>query len=125
MSIENLTRQFGETATRVLAISNDIELIKADIDKLNEKQAAFALNGVSKPSNGQLSQGYLALGEFGRSGGNAGFADFAARLPEVKAAMSVGSDPDGGYTAIPETDTSIHARIRDISPLFDLATVKP
>lgn len=41
----------------------------------------------------------------------------------VKAAMSVGSDPDGGYTVTPAIDERIVKRIYETSPMRQLATV--
>jgi HK97 family phage major capsid protein len=42
---------------------------------------------------------------------------------EVKA-LSVGSGPDGGYVAPPELDRLIDARLREVSPMRTIATVR-
>ncbi|GGD09174.1 phage major capsid protein [Aquisalinus flavus] len=47
----------------------------------------------------------------------------ASRMLEEKA-LSVGSDPDGGYLAPDETERLINAAVRDISPIRQIATVR-
>lgn len=44
--------------------------------------------------------------------------------PEEIRAMSVGSDPDGGYTVIPEISTRIMRRVFELSPVRQYATVE-
>lgn len=39
-------------------------------------------------------------------------------------ALSVGSDPDGGYVAPPELDRMIESRLREVSPMREIATVR-
>ncbi|MFZ2030048.1 MAG: phage major capsid protein [Vitreimonas sp.] len=38
--------------------------------------------------------------------------------------LSAGSDPDGGYVAPPELDRMIEARLRQVSPMREIATVR-
>jgi HK97 family phage major capsid protein len=47
----------------------------------------------------------------------------ALRAFETKA-LSVGSDPDGGYVAPPELDRMIETRLRQVSPMRAIATVR-
>jgi HK97 family phage major capsid protein len=39
-------------------------------------------------------------------------------------ALSVGSDPDGGYVAPPELDRMIESRLREVSPMRQIASVR-
>ena len=38
--------------------------------------------------------------------------------------MSIGSDPDGGYTVIPEFDEQIRSLMYEVSPMRQICTVK-
>jgi HK97 family phage major capsid protein len=40
------------------------------------------------------------------------------------ASMTIGSDPDGGYTVLPEIDTAIRLLTREVSPMRSVATVR-
>ncbi|MHC2251026.1 HK97 family phage major capsid protein [Bradyrhizobium embrapense] len=110
-----------------------IKKVLADIEKLNEKQASLtALGGggakASKDprvSNPNLPEYAKAFATYFRRGENAlqGGAS-ALRDLEVKAAMSIGSDPDGGYTVLPEIEQTIDEVVQQISPMRDLATVR-
>jgi HK97 family phage major capsid protein len=49
----------------------------------------------------------------------------AAALTQIEVkALSVGSDPDGGYVAPPELDRMIEARLRQVSPMRQIASVR-
>jgi HK97 family phage major capsid protein len=50
--------------------------------------------------------------------------DVAALMQFEAKALSVGSDPDGGYIAPPELDRMIEARLRQASPMRAIATVR-
>lgn len=52
-----------------------------------------------------------------------GYGEEGLRELERKA-MSVGSDPDGGYTVIPEMESAIDATLKQVSPMRQLATVR-
>lgn len=110
-----------------------IEAIKAEIDKLNAKQAALVAGPASgtghkdprlaNPHAAEYAknfEGYFRKGEHGIQGG-----ERALRELEVKAAMTTGSDPDGGYTVTPEIETTIDATVKEISPMRQIATIRP
>lgn len=68
-----------------------------------------------------------AFNDFARSGGERlNFADYLAKRadsqPELKA-LSVGSDPNGGYLVMPEFGGIIQNRVFESSPIRQLATV--
>ncbi|PDT77443.1 phage major capsid protein [Bradyrhizobium sp. C9] len=110
-----------------------IKKVLADIEKLSEKQASLTALGTGgakaskdpRVSNPNLPEYAKAFNTYFRRGENAlqGGAS-ALRELEVKAAMSIGSDPDGGYTVLPEIETMIDEVVQQISPMRDLATVR-
>ena len=57
--------------------------------------------------------GYVRKGETGD-----------AALRSKRKALSVGSDPDGGYLVPDETETTINASLRDISPIRAIAGIR-
>jgi len=130
--IQALTRAFdvhnAEAMRSIKAMQGSIGSIEAEITKLNEAQAALAVSGSGFPvgSNARRDPQYKALGEFCRGGGQMEFGQFlAAKHPEIRAAASVGSDPDGGYSVIPQWETSITQVLRDISPMRAISRVMP
>lgn len=50
--------------------------------------------------------------------------DISALTTFESKALSVGSDPDGGYVAPPELDRMIESRLRQVSPMREIATVR-
>lgn len=50
--------------------------------------------------------------------------DVSALTQIESKALSVGSDPNGGYVAPPELDRMIEQRLRQVSPMRDIATVR-
>ncbi len=50
--------------------------------------------------------------------------DISALTTFESKALSVGSDPDGGYVAPPELDRMIESRLRQVSPMRGIATVR-
>jgi HK97 family phage major capsid protein len=50
--------------------------------------------------------------------------DIAALSQFETKALSVGSDPDGGYVAPPELDRMIESRLRQVSPMRQIASVR-
>ena len=52
------------------------------------------------------------------------FGEQAMHNPEIRNAMSVGSDPDGGYMVLPDTTGPMQKLIYETSPMRELATVQ-
>lgn len=110
---------------------DSIKKITAEIDKLNEKQAALTVSGGGAakvdprtqnekyPAYAKAFMAYFRKGEGAIQGG-----ENALRELSVQAAMTVGSDPDGGYTVLPEIEQTIDEVVKQISPMRDLATVR-
>lgn len=103
----NLADVAAKAASRGLNAAGDEDLVKA--------AKAFA-----KERNADISpedyQAYAAgLNVYMRRGGNT--------PASVMAAMSVGSDPDGGYTVTPDTSGRIVKKLFETSPMRQVASV--
>ena len=59
--------------------------------------------------------------DFIRKGGH---QEYLHNFLNPNAAMTVGSDPDGGYSVLPEIDQAIRVLTREISPMRQVATVR-
>jgi HK97 family phage major capsid protein len=87
----------------------------ARLDELEKKINRGAIfGGGGDPGDRGLTEARKALGTFARSG-----------VIEAQNSMSVGSNPDGGYTVRPELDARILEIQRNLSPMRQIAqTVK-
>ncbi|MBX3509971.1 MAG: phage major capsid protein [Hyphomonadaceae bacterium] len=65
-----------------------------------------------------VSEHKSAWSAYLRRGDVSALAQFEAK------ALSAGSDPDGGYVAPPELDRMIESRLRQVSPMRAIATVR-
>lgn len=63
------------------------------------------------------------FGEWFRKGESRDFTERDLRDLERKA-LSVGSEPDGGFTVLPEIDQAIDATVKLVSPMRQIATVR-
>jgi HK97 family phage major capsid protein len=109
--IAALSRQFEAHNS---ALNARILAMESEIGRLNTQNAAFIVSGGGTQVNGVLHPDIKALGTFARG-----------QMDEIRASMTVGSDPDGGYTVLPEVEKSIRDIQQDISPMRQLATVRP
>ncbi len=121
----------NEVRDSVKSAGDTIKAIKSEIDKLNAEQAALKVTGGAKASKdprvaspfaaeyAKNFETYFRKGERALQGG-----ENALRELEVKAAMTVGSDPDGGYTVLPDIEQTIDETIKQVSPMRQLATVR-
>ena len=107
--IAGLTRTFEAHNT---ALSDRMAAMEAEIGRLNERNAALLVSGGNAAADGVVHPDIQSLGVFARG-----------EFSEIRAAMTVGSDPDGGYTVLPEVERTILNIAHDISPLRDLARV--
>jgi|SRR5579862_517119 len=121
MSLENLSTQFAAHSTQVLALADDVKgvktdvaAIKAEIVKIVDKQTALAVMGPGADSAQRNLEEVAAVSAFARTGDQSGIK-----------ALSIGSDPDGGYTVIPQFESEIRSILRDVTPLRALANVTP
>ena len=104
----------GVTNDKVERINLALGEQKRVLDALQRKQARPPLGGGSiEPSEHKAAfENYVRRGD-------------ERRLQALDAkAMSIGSGPDGGYLVPPETEAAIGARMRDISPIRSIASVR-
>jgi HK97 family phage major capsid protein len=103
------------TVEKVERINTALDEQKRALDAITRRQARPALEGSGgkEPGEHKLAfEGYVRRGD-------------ERRLQALDAkAMSVGSGPDGGYLVPPETEAAIGARMRDISPIRAIASVR-
>jgi HK97 family phage major capsid protein len=64
-----------------------------------------------------------AFRDFAKAPGKMYFDEFIASKPEVKA-LTVGSDPDGGYTVLPDTGGRTVLKAFETSPIRQIASVQ-
>lgn len=99
--------------------NNVLQGMQAQIDDLTGKWAGTVVGGRSSPLRDQRLE---LIARFGREGGQGDFAQFA-KASGVKAAMTIGSDPDGGFTVIPEMAPGVQVIPPNQSAMRGLATV--
>ncbi|MFZ2101370.1 MAG: phage major capsid protein [Oricola sp.] len=105
----------GVTNDKVERINRALDEQKRALDALTRKQARPPLGG-NEPA--MPSEHKAAFENYVRRGDE-------RRLQALDAkAMSIGSGPDGGYLVPPETEAAIGARLRAISPIRAIATVR-
>lgn len=109
------------------------EEVKRISDAISEMQKAYdaeivALKRAARPAgqeekSAEQVEYKAAFDRWFRKGESRDFTENDLRVLERKA-LSVGSDPDGGFTVLPEIDQTIDATIKIVSPLRSLATVR-
>ena len=113
------TRFGGDVVTeeKMERINRAVDEQKRHLDNLILKQQRPSLGGEKKsgPAQCEHKQGFDAYLRDGQEHG--------LRSLEEKA-MSIGSDPDGGYLVPDELSTEIGKRLAAISPIRSLATVR-
>lgn len=114
------------TTEKLARIDASVGELQAAVDAANVKLAAIAAGAGDQPAAGQSAEDRAYASSFRdyfRTGDNDREIRSAQRTGP-RAAMSVGSNPDGGYLAPVEWDRTITDRLKIISPLRDLATVQ-
>ncbi|MEA2818433.1 MAG: hypothetical protein QOJ86_437 [Bradyrhizobium sp.] len=108
-------------------VLNDEKLARIDaslnqqqqqLDAISLKSARPALEGRRAVQDASAREHKSAFDDYVRSGEAAGL-----RALEMKA-MSIASNPDGGYLVPPELETEIGQRLANISPIRGLASVR-
>lgn len=109
--VEASTKTAAETAEAVRALRGEVE---------GERKAREALElklqrtgGVVRKAEPDAAPEFKALGQFVKTGDD-------GALREVKT-MTIGSDPDGGYTVLPMMAETIRNRLFEQSPIARLA----
>jgi HK97 family phage major capsid protein len=117
---ETNDERLGQIETRMSAdivTSDKLERIDRTLDELQLKQLRPALYGgndrtVSSPRHKAAFDGYVRKGEVN-----------ALRSLESKA-LSVGSDPDGGYLVPEDVERTINRSLRNVSPIRAISSVR-
>ena len=87
------------------------------VDELALKSARPPMGG-SAPRSGAALQHKAAFESYVRKGEPGRLRDLEAK------ALSVGSDPDGGYLVPDETETAVNRALKDISPIRAIAGIR-
>jgi HK97 family phage major capsid protein len=103
---------------KLARINSALDAHQQQLDALTLKGARPALGAERASSPHGAREHKSAFDDYLRSGENSGL-----RLLEQKA-MSVGSNPDGGYLIPDETERQIGARLKDISPIRSISGVR-
>lgn len=128
-----------ESGKADVVIDEKVERINAHITELQSQLAEVATKAASRGLNGGGDEKEAAaIAKFQAETGNEispdDFRAYANGLnvymrrgdatpSAVKAAMSVGSDPDGGYTVTPAISDRIIQKVRETSPMRQVASV--
>lgn len=92
-----------------------LKRVESNLTDMATRAAALNLSGRGADElKGNAALERKAFASYARTGDEGGFAD-------VRAQMSVGSDPDGGYTVSPATGDAIQKKLFDVSPIARLA----
>lgn len=107
---------------QVKRINDALDELQKTVDDQARGMAALRLGGggSGEPLNADQRAYSAAFGGYFRKGVDAGLGDLA-----VKAALSTTSDPDGGYLAPVEMDTTITRVLAKVSAMRGLAQVQP
>jgi HK97 family phage major capsid protein len=126
-ALERQIDQFsGETVRSVRLLQSSVDTIETELTDLSEKVAALT---VGPSTNGHKdprldSPTAKALNQFARRPGTEYFNEYLASAnADVRAAATVGSDPDGGFSAVPEFESKIRTVERDQGAMRGLASV--
>jgi HK97 family phage major capsid protein len=113
------------------AVDGRLKAVEADVDRMTNRWASqVAASGPSgarpdpRSANPNVNEYRAAFHRYFRHGeGSIPGGEAALRDLEVKAALSVGSNPDGGWTVLPEMDQQIDSALSPVSPMRSMATV--
>jgi HK97 family phage major capsid protein len=105
------------TTDKLSRIDRAIDEQKRVIDELTHRATRPGL-ARNRAQSGAALQHKSAFHGYVRSGETATLRDLEGK------ALSVGSDPDGGYLVPDETETAINSALRDISPIRAIAGVR-
>jgi HK97 family phage major capsid protein len=109
--------QIERRASADVVTSDKLARIERTMDELALKQARPALGGAAPKSGASLAH-KSAFDGYVRKGDPTHLRDLESK------ALSVGSDPDGGYLVPDETERAVNASLRAISPIRAIAGVR-
>jgi HK97 family phage major capsid protein len=117
---------------KVERINSHITDLQSQLAELATKAAGAGLNGGGSDETAKAAAQFarergvqMSVEDYGayRDGLNVYMRRGGNTPRDVMAAMSVGSDPDGGYTVTPDTSGRIVKRIYETSPMRQVASV--
>ncbi len=117
MDIETLTKSFEGYHDEVTGLAGTIDELKAALEgeraERESLEARINRSGIGEGQKESAEPEHKALAKFIRSGDET----------ELKS-LSVGSDPDGGYTVLPVMSGSLTQRLYDQSPMRRICRVE-
>jgi HK97 family phage major capsid protein len=135
--IAALGRQFGDFNS---AVTERIGAVENSLDKVMERIASLVVHGGGGAPSGEanLRAELNAVASYFRSRGRqqeelhninsnaiAALAGVQGIDPaKIRATMSVGSDPDGGYVVLPEISRTMTKKLWDVSPMRRISRVE-
>tara|TARA_R110000868_G_scaffold332147_2_gene593191 strand:- start:369 stop:1634 length:1266 start_codon:yes stop_codon:yes gene_type:complete len=117
------------TVEKVERINADVSRLQAEVkaagDRADKLETAFKRAPGSRDEEKQnaVELERKAVRDFMRKGAQSYMGDFFSSVAEYKA-MSVGSDPDGGYTVLPDVTGQIVKKLYETSPMRQVASVQ-
>ena len=108
------------TTDKVDRLNRALDETKRVVDDLALKSARPHLGGVGVPASlsGAPLQHKAAFDAYVRTGDATGLRDLEAK------ALSIGSDPDGGYLVTEELENRVNRGVRNVSPIRAIAQVR-
>jgi HK97 family phage major capsid protein len=121
--LERRTSADVVTTDKVDRLNRALDETRRVVDDLALKSARPHLGGPTGPGNpgsrsGAALQHKAAFDAYVRTGDAAGLRDLEAK------ALSIGSNPDGGYLATEELEARVNRGVRNISPIRAIAQVR-
>ncbi|QNE05419.1 phage major capsid protein [Croceicoccus marinus] len=104
-----------------------IDAIEAAIDKQTMQEAGRLLGGgaMHTPADREYSSAFASYFRKGEHESDLRKANSEGERATIQAAMSVGTNSDGGYLAPVEWDRQVRMKLKDISPMRQIAQVQP
>jgi HK97 family phage major capsid protein len=121
--LSQLERRFSAdvvTTDKVDRLNRALDETKRVVDDLALKSARPHLGGpgIHGPRSGAALQHKAAFEAYVRTGDAAGLRELEAK------ALSIGSDPDGGYLVTEELESAVNRGVRDVSPIRAIAGIR-
>ncbi|WP_226937681.1 phage major capsid protein [Pseudogemmobacter faecipullorum] len=126
---KQLSKRFDDIVTteKIAKVDASIAALTTALDEANTKIAGMALNGVGDDADPRSEQEREYSAKFDawfRTGDDEREVKALAKAGGIKAAYSVGSESDGGFTAPVEWDRQITDKRIVVSPMRNYATVQ-
>ena len=113
--------------SRIDKVSAALEQVESAVNKMMEANAlgrAFGSGGSALPEDPDYSRNFAAYIGQGKNENYIAQANAAGTIQGVQAAMSVGTDSDGGYLAPSEWDRRIVQKLREATPMRQICRVQ-